>query len=95
MSLSVNCREKMLQVFNDDGLHPLSDTSIRGHLVQRRLLWFGHTSRRPEAEQITSFFLITPPRSKLTKGLPKTWAITFIEDLDSEPVVTPDGERIG
>ncbi len=90
----MNRQEKMLQVFNDVGCIRCP-MSIRGDLVQRRLRWIGHTSSRLEAEQIISFYLTTPPRGKLTKGLPKIWATTSSDELNSEPGAMLDGERVG
>ncbi len=38
-------------------------TSIPAMLVQRRLRWFGHATRRPEGELIKELLLPTPPTS--------------------------------
>ncbi len=40
----------------------LSLTSIPAMVVQRRLRWFGHATRRPEGERIKDLLLATPPR---------------------------------
>ncbi len=38
-------------------------TPIPALLVQRRLRWFGHTTRRPDVEPFKDLLLPTPPRT--------------------------------
>ncbi len=53
-------------------------------LVQRRLLWFGHTARRPEGELIKDLLLPTPPRTwrRRAGGQLKAWATTIKAGLE-------------
>ncbi len=64
-------------------------TSIPALLVQRRLRWFGHATRRPEGELIKDLLLPTPPRTWRRRGggQLKTWATTIKADL--EPISGP------
>ncbi len=60
-------------------------TSIPALLVQRRLRWFGHATRRPEGELIKDLLLPTPPRtwSRRAGCQLKTWATTIKANLES------------
>ncbi len=59
-------------------------TSIPALLVQRRLRWFGHATRRPEGELIKDLLLPIPPptRHRLAGGRLKVWATTTKADLE-------------
>ncbi len=69
--------------------HRICRTSIPTLLVQRRLRWFGHASRRPEGELIKDLLHPTPPRKwrRRDGGQLKTWATTIKVDL--EPLSGP------
>ncbi len=58
-------------------------------LVQRRLRWFGHATRRPESELIKDILLPIPPRTwrRRAGGQLKTWATTT--KADPEPFSEP------
>ncbi len=64
---------------------------ILAQLVQRRLLWFGHATRRSEGELINDTLLPIPPRTrrKRTEGQLKMWATTIKAGLQllSEPQI--------
>ncbi len=64
-------------------------TSIPALLVQRRLRWFGHATRRPKGELIKDLLLPTPPRTwrRRAGAQLKTWATTIKADL--EPISGP------
>ncbi len=64
-------------------------TSILVLLVQRRLRWVGHATRRPEGELIKGLLLPTPPRKwrRRVGGQLKTWATTVKANL--EPISGP------
>ncbi len=70
--------ERMLEAFDNDSIlrvrrrdcvpfvelrHHLCLTSMPALLVQRRLRWFGHATRRPGGELIKDLLLPTPPRT--------------------------------
>ncbi len=67
----------------------LSLTSLPALLVQRRLRWFGHATRRPEGELIKDLLLPTPPHMwrRRTGGQLKTLATTINANL--EPISGP------
>ncbi len=64
-------------------------SSIPALLVQIRLRWFGHATRRPEGELIKDLLLPTPPRTwrRRAGGQLKTWATMIKADL--EPISGP------
>ncbi len=53
--------------------------SIPPLLVQRRLCWFRHATRRPDSDLIKDLLLPTSPRTwrKRTRGHLKTWTTTI------------------
>ncbi len=71
--------------------HRLRLTSIPTKIAQRRLFWFGHSTRRPDGEVIKDLFLPTPQRTwrKRVGGQMKTWTTTIKSSMEplSEPWV--------
>ncbi len=64
--------------------HHLRIASISEQLIGRKLLWFGHPTKRPEGELIRDPLFPVSPHSwrKRTGGQLKTWAPTIRADLE-------------